>query len=716
MKTNYTTQDRGNRQEYRQYLDAMDAIAVEKVASASSFFEPAKGNVVVDVGMASGTSSAILAGLFPELSVIGVDINPKMVDIAGQTYQLPNLSFRTDDGEKLESFEEGSVNGFFNCSSIHHITSFNGYNNNHALRTLQRQTALLKEKGILVVRDFVKPEEEEVLLLLSTEEKKDRPCDAELLLEFSRTARSLAPRGQRGFPVVEEINKASSSRSFRLPYTDAVEFIRRKDYYDNWEIELQEEYGYYTQREFENIFRNLGLRILISMPIYNPWIIRNRYQGQFKLYNRSGKEIGFPPTNYLIVGEKISRGKEIMQTRHLPLSHQSFLQYNSFQQEGSGKIYDVVHRPQEVIDILPYIREGNQITILAKHGYPRPLLGVKTDSSNLDNKYFSGYITEVLTMEKGGNIKEELAKRFGLAQDQLKGLSEGLTYFTSPGGIDEKATSLHLELSDIPTQVHSLQNGYSGFRESGFIHSYNAAQLLTTAQTGAIAEARLELNIYHLFFRQGITLPHWIGEKVQVEESHLPPVMIWNELTSLPSKNYIESNETAGFLRTEKVLFTEAGVTDSSTVREYVYPRIHSNNTLVTLPVTRFNDRYYVGLEVRSLPVPQKHTGNSLIFTAPAKRLPKTVTNLFEMKQYITEMNIGNNTIENHFRLGEKYYPSIGITPEQVYPFVVCMNRPSTSLSWIALDELMRHFEELKDAHLLICLARLYHALGYNSK
>jgi len=66
MDFTYDTQDRGDKESYRQYLDAMDAVAVEKVASASSFFEPKDGNTIVDVGMASGTSSAILARLFPD--------------------------------------------------------------------------------------------------------------------------------------------------------------------------------------------------------------------------------------------------------------------------------------------------------------------------------------------------------------------------------------------------------------------------------------------------------------------------------------------------------------------------------------------------------------------------------------------------------------------------------------------------------------------------
>ena len=52
MNTSYTSQDRGDKQSYQQYLEAMDAISVEKVASASMFFEPKRGNTIVDVGMA----------------------------------------------------------------------------------------------------------------------------------------------------------------------------------------------------------------------------------------------------------------------------------------------------------------------------------------------------------------------------------------------------------------------------------------------------------------------------------------------------------------------------------------------------------------------------------------------------------------------------------------------------------------------------------------
>jgi len=711
MDNTYLNQDRGDNRSYEQYLEAMDAVSIEKVASASTFFEPKKGNTLVDVGMASGTSTAILSGLFPQLNIVGVDINPKMVEIAQNRYQHNNLSFRTDDGEKLLSFETGSVNGFFNCSAIHHITSFNNYDNNRAYNTLKRQTKLLADKGVIVVRDFVKPEEKEIYIELSTTDKPDRPNDCDLLILFSQTARSLASATEQGFPVKEVKPGNKNTRRFQLYYSDAVEFIRRKDYYPNWEIELQEEYGYYTQKEFEEVFRNLGLRIIISAPVYNQWIINNRYKNQFRLFDKSGSEIGFPPTNYLIAGEKVTGGKQIKPIRFLPVGEKPFLKYSSFKNQDTGQIFDIVERPNEVIDILPFYKEENNLIILAKHGYPRPLVNIKTDSPTLDQKSFGGYISEGITIGKSGKIHSDLKERFNIYENQYNIREYSLSYYTSPGGINEKVTSLFIELKEKPDTPIALNKGFSGFRESGYIHPYLGAQLINTAQTGALVEARLELNIYHLFFRNNIKLPKWLGEKIGVEPGNNIKTSRLHDLLQHKRKAFLTSSDRAGFLRTDRAYFAEYGIQDSNSILEYVYPENLSTNTLITLPIYKKDNKIWIGVEVRDLPVPQIYSGNSLIITAPAFRLAKSVKNLFDLNIYLSELKIGKSTIKNFYKLGEKYFPSIGITTEQVYPYVVSLNEPSEDLEWINMDELFENFDKLDDAHLMICLSRLRHAL-----
>lgn len=713
MSSNYTEQDRGDNQSYQQYLEAMDAIAIEKIASASVFFEPNRGNTIVDVGMASGTSTAILARLFPEIQIIGVDINSKMVQIAQNTYSYPNLSFREDDGEKLTSFKNNSVNGFFNCSAIHHITSYNGYDTNRALNTLRRQVELLKDRGVLIIRDFVKPEEKEVVIELSSINKPNQPNDVELFIQFALTARSLAPASERGFPIQEIKAIKKDTRRFQAFYTDVVEFIRRKDYYANWDIELQEEYGYFTQEEFEEIFRELGLRIILSSPIYNQWIINNRYKNQFSIYNLSGEEIGFPPTNYLIAGEKISGGKQIKLLRHLPTKQDSFLNFSSYLNIKTKKIYDVVERPNNVLDILPFYKKENGFTVLAKHGYPRPLVNVKTDTIVLDNKHYSGYITEGLTIAESDNLEYALDKRFGIRRDNYMDIEPSLIYYTSPGGINEKVSSILIELMAPTGANQKLSGTFSGFKESGYIHEYDATQLLNTAQTGALVEARLELNIYNLFFRQNTPLPQWLGEKIQIKfDSSLKPTNL-SELLSLHAQDYKKSEKRAGFLTTRRAYFSEIGTEYSNAIFEYVYPTNVSSNTLITLPAFQKDGQIYLGLEIQSLPVPQLHSRNSIIITAPAMRLSKQIQSIYNLEQHIAKLQIGKASIKSYSKLGEKFFPSVGVTTEQVYPYLVCLDQLDNSLKWVSLSELFLNINKIEDAHLLICLCRLIHATSF---
>ncbi len=339
---------------------------------------------------------------------------------------------------------------------------------------------------------------------------------------------------------------------------------------------------------------------------------------------------------------------------------------------------------------------------------------MKTDSAILDAKHYSGYIPEGMTVGEAENIEDILHTRFGISKDHYADVIQSLNYYTSPGGINEKVSSTLIELTKPVTVNKTLADGFSGFKESGYIHEYDAAQLLNTAQTGgALVEARLELNIYNLFFKQNTPLPKWLGERMKIKYDRFIKPVTFSELLSLQTQDYEKSEKSAGFLNTRRAYFSEMGVENSNAIFEYVYPSTVSSNTLVTLPVFRKNGQIYVGLEVQSLPVPQLHSGNSTIITAPAKRLPKEIHNIHELEKYITNMRIGKGKIERYSKLGEKYFPSIGVTTEQVYPYLVCLSRADKSLKWVNLSELYHHLNKIEDAHLLISLCRLIHATDF---
>ena len=723
MQDSYSLQDRGNNQSYQKYLSGMDAVVVEKVASASVFFRNNKNSTLVDVGMASGTSSHILALLFPRCKIIGVDINPKMVEIAAAKYKLPNLEFRVDDGEKLQTFDGQKVQGFFNCSSIHHITSFNGYDPHRAYNTLKRQIALLDESGVLVVRDFSKPKSMEVILSLPANQLPDEEqlTDADLLVKFSREARSLSPVNERGFPI-EELKSRENLRRFRLWYADALEFIRRKDYRADYDVEIQEEYGYFTQEEFESILSDLGARVMISYPVYNPWIIKNRYEERFEITDLDGKSLGMPPTNYIIAAEKVNqKGTYIKPTRQLPLSGDTFLSLKSYTNTTTGQVHDLAERPNPVFDLLPYFLENGSLKILARYGYPRPLSRLILNQGNIDNKNYSGYIPEAISAVQNDHPVHEsipffLKEKANLPFEAVLKIGSPLSYFTSPGGIDEKVTAYPVKLDGKGIENVSSSGDHSGFKDSGGIREFDAIQLLKTAQVGALAEARLELNIYRLVHHLGMNPGKWLGEIPEIV--HLQSLNTSNLNDLLPSRDdqvYVPSKVPAGFLKHYRTKFHEQGVENSYQILEYIAPSRFSHNTVSLLPLFINNNKYYLGIEKRYLPTPYIKEGKSGILTVPAYRLPEGIQNYTSLKEFILQVDFFGTSIISFQKLGEKYFPCVGLTPEQVYPHVVQLQQPTDELFWVSIDQLMRHAVKLRDGHLLVSLFRLYHALGWET-
>ncbi len=187
------------------------------------------------------------------------------------------------------------------------MTSFNGYSYEAAGAALAAQAKELREHGVLVVRDFWIPARSPCVIDLPADDgdatSDPRTCSTAALFErFAREFRCLS--SAPGF-ALEALDGAASAgrRRFRTTRKFAVEFLLRKDYREDWESEVKEEYTYFTQSDFEARFRALGLRVLASTPLYNPWILRQRFRGRFAWFGDDGAPLDFPATNYIVVGE-----------------------------------------------------------------------------------------------------------------------------------------------------------------------------------------------------------------------------------------------------------------------------------------------------------------------------------------------------------------------------------------------------------------------------
>src|SRR5262245_35075485 len=170
--TGYQQQDRGDRGAYQRYLRGMDASMRQKVALTAAHLL-CEGRVA-DMGMGSGNGSHALAALYGRLEVVGVDIDATMVALAQERYRLPNLSFRVGD-IAAPVFPPDSLDGIFDSSVLHHVTSFGGYRHENAADAIAAQVAELKPHGVLVVRDFLDPGPQPVLLDVPADDGDDSP-------------------------------------------------------------------------------------------------------------------------------------------------------------------------------------------------------------------------------------------------------------------------------------------------------------------------------------------------------------------------------------------------------------------------------------------------------------------------------------------------------------------------------------------------------------
>ena len=721
---------RGDPEAYDRYLSAMDGSMRQKVALTAAHLL-CEGRVA-DMGMGSGAGSHALAALYPGLEVIGVDLDPTMVRLARERHVLPNLRF-TEGDIAGAVFPPESLDGIFDSSVLHHVTSFGGYDRAAAARAVEAQVAQLREHGVLVVRDFVDPGPGEVLLDLPYTDGDDgddpRTCSTAALFErFSREFRSLSP--SPGFEmtcVTDAPDVPEGFRRYRVSHTHAAEMILRKDYRADWEAEVKEEYTYMTQPELEALFARLGLRVLASTPLLNPWIVANRWRGRFFLRDLENNPLEPPPTNYVIAGEKVPAGEGVRFRDDGDAPPLGFLVMEHYRDRRTGGLRDLVRRPNATVDVLPWFDASGAIYVLARMSYPRPIVSTTLRDPPIDGSTPASYVTEPLSVIQtdrplGRTVEDALASRAGISAALLRVFARGSVYYPSPGGVMEEVRSVFVQTDPIFV-MHPLENR-SGFSTSGRVRAIEARQLLRAAQVGGLADARLELNVYELLARLGRDPGPWIGETIALRGAHAPRRRTTlDDLHARPPRRVFErasDDSSAGFLEVRCRTFAEHDASSAvvaSRELELVVPRSFGTNTVACALLCRHAGEVWLAVDDDDLPAAQGFDGHSSILVAPAWRLPRDVRSRTAARAFVRERLRDEYDAEagEIWELGGPYHPSPGVTPESVHPLaieVVGEGAGRRALAWIPLRSVVPEVSRLGDGHLRIVALRAVHALG----
>jgi ubiquinone/menaquinone biosynthesis C-methylase UbiE len=730
------SKNRQSAEAYARYLAGMDASMRQKVALTAAHIL-SEGDVA-DMGMGSGEGSAALAALYPSLRVIGVDLDPEMVARASAKHVHPNLRFVT--GNIAEPvFADAEIEGIFDSSVLHHVTTFGtpSYDHEHAARCLEVQARALAVGGVLVVRDFLVPEgaDEEVLLDLSSEDRGlPLGSEADVARRTAREWRALSDRP--GFRMTELEAPAPGWARFRLALRHATEIVLRKDYRDDWAAEIKEEYTYFDRARFEAVFASLGLRVLGSSPIRNPWIVRHRFEGKVALRALDGTLLDHPPTNYVIVGERVEAGASVRFRDAGEDTPRGFLEASRFEHKATGQRRDVVRRPGVVADVVPFFVHEDRLYVLARTSYPRPILGTSLVAEPaLDGSGVVPWLAEPMHVQLTDKpiaqaVEEELWKTARLSSDAIQRVLAGTTYYPSPGGLQEEVRSIFVEIAPSFDDVPLV--GVSPFSTSGRIRPVEAQQVLRAAQVGGLTDARLELNVRSLLTRLGRAHGPWIADQPEVileSQGLAAHRATWQELLDRPSRRAfraIEAGDGPSFLALHARRFEELdseGRVLSSAVLELVVPRTRSATSVAAAPIARIEGRLCLGIDDDDFPAAQCFHGASEILVAPAWRLPREVLSgrapIRETRAFLTERFAEEHGLEvgEIVELGGRYHPSAGVTPEVVHPWLVIvrgvLDRPSARrLRFVPLEEVVRAADRIVDGHLRVVALRSASMLG----
>ncbi|MBW3000586.1 methyltransferase [Candidatus Woesearchaeota archaeon] len=276
--------DRGE-EGFKVYAKGMDGSQKEK-AKILPYIKKGK---IAEMGCGNGAVLEILSTAFQKSEICGIDISDAMLEISmKRNYKHDNVIISKGDVRE-KTFGNNSLDTIIYCSTLHEVYSYSGYDKKVLRKTIQNTYEMLKPGGRLIIRDGVKPENQIVYMGFNNKKTKEK---------FKRFAKEFGPYE---IPYIWERDKA------KLRSEDAMEFLSKYIYDINWDIEVKEQFGVYTKKEYADELKKLGFKVICNKSYLIKWLRVTHYEKDVKLYTKNNNKFkprGFPHSTVIIVGEK----------------------------------------------------------------------------------------------------------------------------------------------------------------------------------------------------------------------------------------------------------------------------------------------------------------------------------------------------------------------------------------------------------------------------
>ncbi len=284
-----------------EYLETMNSTINNK----SIILDYIVGDKVLDVGPGGGALMDLILDTYNDKSVYGIDISSNVIEELNKKKIKEKRNYNLVKGNALnleDYFEKNSFDTVIYSSIIHELFSYINYNNkkfNHEviIKTLKSAYNIIKVGGRIIIRDGI---------MTNSNEKR--------IIEFkNKEDINILKRYVNDFKGRKIEYELIDKNKVIMNINDSMEFLYTYTWGEEaYPLEVQEQFGYYTQNEYEEMIKN---NLKNSKIIYSKSFLQEGYQthleNKINYYDENYNTVKLPDSTYILVIEKGSEDNGI---------------------------------------------------------------------------------------------------------------------------------------------------------------------------------------------------------------------------------------------------------------------------------------------------------------------------------------------------------------------------------------------------------------------
>lgn len=222
-----------------------------------------KPDKIIEFGCGSGFVLETLSADFVDSYIVGLDKSIERLE------KVVEKGFKNVIPVKADITQSIFLNGTFDTALfvgvLHEIFSYSG--KEKVVDAFRIAHNVLKDDGVLIIQDFLKPSSRPVEIGFKNEETRKR---------FFRFADEFRPR---------KVEFEETARGVKLDIADAIEFISkyRSPDEEDWNEEMGETHFFFTEKDHQEVAKGTGFIIkdLIKLPKSENWRVETEKDIEF---------------------------------------------------------------------------------------------------------------------------------------------------------------------------------------------------------------------------------------------------------------------------------------------------------------------------------------------------------------------------------------------------------------------------------------------------